>query len=263
MSARIAALAVPEVGVAVVEIGAGTGALTAALAACGGDVLAIEIDPDLTAVLRARFTPAEEPLDLAAAEAAAARCVPGRVRILEADALTVDLAACAPAGPWVAAGNLPYNVATPLLLTLVALPHPPLRIVAMIQRDVADRLTARAGTASYGSLTLAMAARARVRRALRVPPSAFHPPPNVDSAVVVIEPGPPEVPIDDQGRFEQVVRGAFAYRRKTLVNALDRSLGIPRERIVTALAALHLDPETRGERLDLAAFAALARALAD
>lgn len=244
-SARIARLAVDAPGDRVLEIGAGTGALTAALLRLGARVTAFDVDPDMVAVLRARG-------DLAAAE------------ILEADALTFDYAAWAGDAEWRAAGNLPYNVGTPTLIALAALARPPERMVAMIQKDVADRLLAKPGTAAYGSLTIAIAATMRAERAFTVPPGAFYPRPGVVSAVVVLRRLPaPRVAPERRARFEQVVRAAFAYRRKTLANSLSLALGLPRARIAEAIASLALDPEVRGESLDLPAFSALADALAD
>jgi len=244
-AARIARLAVTQPGRRVVEIGAGTGALTAALLAAGAAVTAFDIDPDMVAVLAAQP-------ELAAAA------------ILTADALAFDYAGWAGDESWVAAGNLPYNIATPLLLQLAAALRPPERIVAMIQRDVADRLTAQPGTPSYGSLTVAIRLRMQVERAFTVAPAQFYPRPNVNSAVIVLRPyAVPPVAVSDEAYFERVVRGAFAYRRKTVANALSLSLAVPRERITDALLTLHLCPEIRGEALDLATFAALADALAE
>jgi 16S rRNA (adenine1518-N6/adenine1519-N6)-dimethyltransferase len=243
-AARIARLAVTQPGERVIEIGAGTGALTRALLTAGAGVTAFDIDPEMVAVLRARP-------DLASAT------------ILQADALTFDYPAWAGDDAWVAAGNLPYNIATPLLLQLAAAPRRPERIVALIQRDVADRLTAEPGTPSYGSLTVAVRLRMRVERAFSVSPAQFYPRPKVNSAVIVLRPyAVPPVWVSDEVHFERVVRGAFAYRRKTVANALSLSLAVPRERVTDALRTLHLSPEIRGEALDLATFAALADALA-
>jgi 16S rRNA (adenine1518-N6/adenine1519-N6)-dimethyltransferase len=241
---RIARLAVDAPGDRVLEIGAGTGALTAALLRLGGNVTAFDLDPEMVEVLRSRD-------DLAGAE------------LLEADALAFDYAAYAGDGAWRAAGNLPYNVGTPLLVKLASLPHPPERIVAMIQKDVADRLLAKPGTSQYGSLTLAIGLTMGVQRALTVPPSAFFPRPGVVSTVVVLRrlAEPPAV-VRDRARFEQVVRGGFAYRRKTLANSLMLALDLPRERIVAVIASLNLPADIRGEDLDLRSFAALADALA-
>jgi 16S rRNA (adenine1518-N6/adenine1519-N6)-dimethyltransferase len=241
---RIARLAVDAPGARVLEIGAGTGALTAALLRLGARVTAFDLDPEMVEVLRSRD-------DLSGVE------------ILQADALAFDYAAWAQGGEWSAAGNLPYNVGTPLLVKLASLPQPPARIVAMIQKDVADRLLAKPGTAQYGSLTLAIGLTMRVERALSVPPSAFFPRPGVVSSVVVLHRlAEPPAAVRDRARFEQVVRGAFAYRRKTLANSLALALDLPRERIVAAIASLALPADIRGEDLDLRSFAALADALA-
>ena len=242
-AARIARLAVEEPAQRIIEVGAGTGALTAALVALGASVTALDVDANLLAIVHER-------LDLAAVET------------VLADALTFDFAAYGLAGPWRVVGNLPYNIATPLLVRLAQLERPPERIVAMIQRDVADRLTAAPGTASYGSLTLAIGLTMRVERAFSVAAAQFFPKPNVVSAVVVLHRREvPAADVRDRVRFEQVVRAAFAYRRKTLVNSLTLALGLPRERIVSAMKALDLDAEIRGETLDLRTFAALTDAL--
>jgi 16S rRNA (adenine1518-N6/adenine1519-N6)-dimethyltransferase len=241
-AARIAALAA-EPGTRIIEVGAGTGALTAALVARGAEVSAIDVDPNLLAIVRARD-------DLR------------NVRTELADALTYDFAAFAGTEPWRVAGNLPYNIATPLLIRLAQMDHAPDRIVAMIQRDVADRLTAAPGTPSYGSLTLAIGLTMRVERAFNVAAAQFFPKPNVVSAVVVLHRRDAlAAPVRDRARFEQVVRGAFAYRRKTLANALTLALGLPREQIATAIRSLDLAADIRGETLDLRTFAALTDAL--
>lgn len=245
VATKIARLAAPGGNERVLEIGAGTGALTIALDRLGADVTAFDIDPEMVAILRARE-------DLA------------RVHIEEGDALSYDYESYGARGPWIAAGNLPYNIATPLMLKLLSLDHPPERAIVMIQRDVADRLMAKPGTAAYGSLSVAVGYRARVERALVVSPAQFFPRPGVVSAVVVLHRHEtPPVATRDPKFFEEVVRGSFAYRRKTLANSLLLALGIPRERTVAALASLNRDPEIRGENLDLATFAALADALAD
>lgn len=243
-ASRIAKLAVDSPGGRVLEIGAGTGALTAALVRLGADVTALDVDPVMIDILRARD-------DLAGAH------------VVHADAVTFDYAAYARDAPWSVAGNLPYNVGTPLLTTLAALEHPPERIVAMIQKDVADRLLAKPGSAQYGSLTLAIGLTMRVERALTVPPSAFFPRPKVTSTVVVLHRrDAPAAVVRDRRWFEQVVRAAFAYRRKTLVNSVALALGLPRDRIAAAISSLALDSDVRGEALDLRTFAALADALA-
>ena len=244
IAARIARLAVDAPGERVLEIGAGTGALTTALLGLGAEVTAFDLDPEMVAILRARD-------DLTG------------VDVRQADALAFDYDAWAGAREWRAAGNLPYNVGTPLLVRLATLPRPPGRVVAMLQQDVADRLLAKPGTSQYGSLTVAIALTMRVERAFNVPPSAFYPRPGVVSSVVVLHRlDPPVIVIADRRRFEQVVRGAFAYCRKTLANSLSLALDLPRERIAAAIASIALKPDVRGEDLDLPSFAALTEALA-
>ena len=243
-SARIARVTVDAPGERVLEVGAGTGSLTAALLAAGAELTAFDLDDALVEILRSRE-------DLAAAS------------IEHGDALAFDYAAYAGDRPWRVAGNLPYNIATPLLIRLAQLERPPERIVAMIQKDVADRLLAKPGTAAYGSLTVALAVSMRTERAFNVAPGQFFPRPKVVSSVVVLHRlATPLVDVRDRVRFEQVVRGAFAYRRKTLANSLALALELPRERIAAALLALDLDADIRGEALDLRTFAALADALA-
>jgi 16S rRNA (adenine1518-N6/adenine1519-N6)-dimethyltransferase len=243
IAARIAALAADRPGRRILEVGAGTGALTEALLALGAQVTAFDVDAALVDVLQAR------PELVGAA-------------IVQADALAFDYDAYAADRTWRVAGNLPYNIATPLLVMLSERDDPPERIVAMIQRDVADRLTARPGTPAYGSLTLAIALSMRVTRAFVVGPAHFFPRPGVDSAVVILDRlEHPPVAVRDRGYLRQVVRAAFAYRRKTLANSLKLALSIPRERTADALRTLAIDPDIRGENLDLVSFAALSDAL--
>jgi 16S rRNA (adenine1518-N6/adenine1519-N6)-dimethyltransferase len=243
-SARIARLTVDAPGDRVLEVGAGTGSLTAALLAAGAELTAFDLDDSLVDILRSRE-------DLRG------------VRIEHGDALEFDYAEYAGAAPWRVAGNLPYNIATPLLIRLAHMDRPPERIVAMIQKDVADRLLAKPGTAAYGSLTVALAVTMRAERAFNVAPGQFFPRPKVVSSVVILHRlAEPLIAASDRPRFEQVVRGAFAYRRKTLANSLSLALELPRERIAAALHALDLDADIRGEALDLRTFAALAEKLA-
>ncbi len=241
---RIARLSLDAGTNRIVEIGAGTGALTLALLEEGADVTAIEIDADLVSGLRSR--PELE-----------------RAAIVEADALAFDFAAFATGGAWSAAGNLPYNVATPILVSLVEMDAGPTSIVAMIQKDVADRLAAKPGTPAYGSLSVAVQYAMRVERAFTLGPGAFFPPPKVHSTVVrLLRRDEPAVKPRDLAHFRKVVRAAFAYRRKTLANSLALALGLDRSSIARAVAACGLAPEERGERLSLDDFSRLADALA-
>ena len=181
-----------------------------------------------------------------------------------ADALTYDYAAYGRGGPWRVAGNLPYNIATPLLVELVEMERGPDVIVAMIQKDVANRIAAKPGTPAYGSLSLACNTRCTWSAHLHSARAHFIPPPKVDSTVVrLVRRAEPAVAPRDLELFRKVVRGAFAYRRKTLANSLMLALGYDRATVVRALETCALAPEERGERLSLADFAKLADALAE
>jgi 16S rRNA (adenine1518-N6/adenine1519-N6)-dimethyltransferase len=240
---RIAELCVTQRDDLVVEVGPGTGSLTQALLAVGGRVIAVEIDTELVGVLRGRA-------DLAAAA------------FIEADALVFDFEQAAQGRRWCASGNLPYNIATPLILRWLESPAPPERIVVMVQREVAERFTAAPATPAYGSLSIAVQYAMHVRPAFTLGPQAFHPKPKVDSAVVVMERREhPAVTVRDRALFLKVVRAAFAYRRKTLANSLSLALGIERPRTQLALTHLGYDMEIRGEQLDMEAFGVLADTL--
>jgi 16S rRNA (adenine1518-N6/adenine1519-N6)-dimethyltransferase len=229
----------------VLEIGAGTGTLTHALIEAGAHVTAVEIDPALVAVLRERA-------DIASA------------KVLAADALAFDYEAFACEGPWHASGNLPYYIATPLIMHLVEMERGPSSLTVMVQRDVADRFTAKPGTAAYGSLSVAVQFAMRASTAFTLGPRAFYPAPKVSSSVVqMVRRETPAVPVRDVARFRQVVRAAFAYRRKTLANSLALALHLERRSIEGALRSAGIPTEQRGERLDLADFARLADALAE
>lgn len=229
----------------VLEIGAGTGALTQALIAGGADVTALEIDRDLIALLKARD-------ELAGAQ------------VIEADALTFDYANWAGTQPWLVAGNLPYNIATPLIMHFVEMNDGPQTLTVMIQKDVADRLAAKPGSAAYGSLSVAIQYAMHIERALTLGANSFYPAPKVQSTVVqLIRRAEPAVRPRDLALFRKVVRAAFAYRRKTLANSLHLALDLDRATVARALALANLAPEERGERLDLDDFARLADALAE
>jgi 16S rRNA (adenine1518-N6/adenine1519-N6)-dimethyltransferase len=243
---RIAQLALADASTPrVLEIGAGTGVLTHALLDAGGDVTALEIDRDLIALLRERD-------DLRNAN------------IVEADALTFDYADWAGTQPWRIAGNLPYNIATPLIMRLIEMESGPQALTVMIQKDVADRLVAQPGTASYGSLSVAVRYAMDIERAFNLGANSFYPAPKVQSSVVqLVRRAEPAVRPRDSDLFRKVVRAAFAYRRKTLANSLVLALHLDRATVARALAQSNLAPEERGERLALDDFARLADALAE
>jgi 16S rRNA (adenine1518-N6/adenine1519-N6)-dimethyltransferase len=227
-----------------IEIGAGTGVLTRALVDEGAELTAIEIDPELVAVLRSRE-------DIAAAQ------------IVSADALTFDYRSWSEGKPWRVAGNLPYNIATPLMLRLIEMPSGPDSLTVMVQKDVGERFMASPGTPAYGSLSVAVQYAMQVEMLLTIGPQSFFPAPKVHSSVVrLTRRAEPAVTVRDLDLFWKVVRGAFAYRRKTLVNSLALALDIDRAATARALSLCNLSAELRGERLDLGDFARLADALA-
>ncbi|MDQ2680255.1 MAG: 16S rRNA (adenine(1518)-N(6)/adenine(1519)-N(6))-dimethyltransferase RsmA [Candidatus Eremiobacteraeota bacterium] len=247
-AARIAALTAEGSSIdeplRILEIGAGTGQLTTALLAQTQSVTAIEFDPELIAILRSRKELAE-------------------AAIIEADALSFDYAQFAQSGPWRVAGNLPYNIATPLMMGLIEMDGGPQVLVIMIQKDVAARLIAQPSTPAYGSLSIAVQYAMQVERVFTLKPSAFYPQPKVDSTVVrLTRRSQPAVEVADSKRFLQVARAAFAYRRKTLANSLSLALGLQRGDVAEALLTIGLNPEIRGEQLSLSDFARLTDRLA-
>jgi len=242
----IAEACVPEgeVGHArVVEIGAGTGALTRWLAPRAADLVAIERDRDLVPILE--------------------REIGGpRVRVLEADAASLDLAALlgpsASGSPRVLCGNLPYAITGPLLRRAVESAACLERVVFMVQDEVAHRLTAGPGDRARGALSVFVQAAFGVRRLLRAAPGAFHPPPEVTSAVVELTPlRPPRA--HETAAFRAVVRAAFQARRKTLRNAW-RGLWNDLPALQAAASGAQIDLDARGETLDVEAFARMASA---
>lgn len=228
------------------EVGPGLGTLTEALAARAGTVTAIEVDRRLAEVLRTRLGGLPN------------------VRIVEGDALHADLSALF-AGPGVrkAVANLPYNIAAPLLLRLLDPALAVARLVITVQREVAERVVARAGTPAYGRLSVAVQYRAAARIISRIPPGAFLPAPDVESAVLVLVPhAQPPVAAGDEAFLFRVVAAGFGHRRKTLANALAQGLGVAPSAVEAACRSAGVDPRARAETLGLEAFAALARALA-
>lgn len=228
----------------VVEIGAGTGALTRWLAERALSVVAIERDRNLVPLLD---------------RALAGTCA----RVLEADAQSVDLAAllgeASCDSPRVLCGNLPYALTGPLLRRAVEHAGDLERVVFMVQQEVASRLGASRGTKEWGALTVFVRAAFDVRRVLRASPGAFHPPPDVTSAVVELLPlRPPRA--KETARFRALVRGAFEQRRKTLRNAWSR-VECDGSMLERAAARAGVPLEARGESLDVESFARMADAL--
>ncbi len=226
----------------VVEIGPGRGVLTDLLAARARRLIAIEIDRDLAAHLRVRYA-----LD-------------AHVEVVEADVLKVVLAELA-GGDYVLAGNVPYYITTPILFHALAMPRPA-RAVYLVQREVADRLTAEPGSKTYGALGVNVQAVAKAELIMRVPPGAFAPPPKVDSAVVRITPrSDPVITTDEEPRFRRFVQASFALRRKQLRRVVRTIAGLDADAADTVLAAAQVDADARPETLSPAEFAAIVRVL--
>lgn len=234
---RIARLAAVGPGDRVLEIGAGLGSLTLALAETGAEVLAVELDRYLTPVLRSVVEPAG-------------------VGVLEGDALRLDweavLGSAGGDGGWVLVSNLPYNVATPLVLTLLERAPSITRMLVMVQREAGERLAAGVGHPAYGAVSVKVAYRARARVVGRVPATVFVPQPNVESVLVAVERlAAPAVAVDE-ARFLALVEAGFAHRRKMLRGALAGLVGDG------AFEAAAVRPEARAEELDVGTWGRLA-----
>jgi 16S rRNA (adenine1518-N6/adenine1519-N6)-dimethyltransferase len=232
---------------AVLEIGPGLGALTDALAARARRLYLVEIDRGLVERLQTRY-----------ADAAHVRVVAGDVLALPLDTIVEEPHA-------VVVANLPYNITTPVLFRLLELRRRLPRAVVMIQHEVAARLAAKPGGKDWGILPVLVQTFADVRLAFRVSRRSFLPPPRVESAVVDVRwRAEPRVEIDDVEGYRAVVRAAFGQRRKTLRNSLAElaaARGFGPADVVAAFARAAVDPGERAERLSIADFARLARAL--
>ena len=226
------------------EIGPGPGVLTTRLARRAGSLVAVEIDRDLAAALRTEL--------------------PRTVAIIEGDFLDFDMTPWLAGGPMRVAGNVPYNISSPILFKLLRTARTSNDLVdatLMLQLEVADRLVARPGTKDYGVLTIFTTVQADVTRLLTLPPGAFRPAPKVQSAVVRLQFKPLLVPDADVAVFDGMVRGMFMQRRKTLNNALRPFADSRGVNAGVALAAAGIDPIRRPETLTLAELVRLAQSL--
>lgn len=225
----------------VIEIGPGRGALTAPLLARAGRVIAIELDRELAPLLRERW--ADEP----------------RLQVVEGDVLEQDLAALA-GGPFLLAGNVPYNITTPIIFHALRRPRP-LRAVYLVQREVAERIAAPAAAEAYGALSVNVQAVARAELLFGVAARAFTPPPKVDSAVIRITPrADPVVAPEDEVPYRTLVQGAFGLRRKQLRRVIRTLWSLGAEEADGVLARAGLEGEARPETLSPGDFARLLRA---
>ena len=234
-----------EPGDRVLEIGPGIGTLTQGLLEAGAEVTAVELDKKLPAVLAETLKGYEH------------------LNVVQGDILKTDIAALMGGAPFKVAANLPYYITTPILLSLLEQKLPITRIVTMVQREVAERMTAPPGGRDYGALSVAVQYYTEPEIVLDVPPNCFLPAPEVESAVIVCAVRQtPAVTVKDEKVFFRVVKAAFGQRRKTLSNAL-KTTGAPKEQIEAALAAAKVDAARRGETLSLAEFAAVADGLSE
>ena len=244
LTLRIARAAGDLAGVTVIEVGPGPGGLTRALIAAGaGHVVAIERDERCLAAL-----------------AEIEKHYPGRLTVVAGDALTTDMATLAD-GPTAIVSNLPYNIATPLLVGwLKTEPWPPWfrSMTLMFQREVAERIAASPGSKTYGRLSVLAGWRCEARLLFDIDSRAFTPQPKVTSSLVHLQPRPKPLACDSW-LLERVTTAAFGQRRKMLRQSL-RSLGVDPGRL---LDQVRIDETRRAEEIDVAGFVAMARALAE
>jgi 16S rRNA (adenine1518-N6/adenine1519-N6)-dimethyltransferase len=235
---RIVRLAELDAGAKVLEIGPGLGSLTVALADAGAHVRALEVDRHLVSVLE--------------------QTVAGRddIDVVAGDALTFDLSTLHGDG-WACVSNLPYNVATPIVVRLLEDAPQVTRLLVMVQREVGERLAAGAGDAAYGAVSVKVGYYAAARVVGVVPPTVFVPQPKIESVLVRLDRhAEPPVQVPSTETLFRLVRAGFAHRRKMLRRALRPVLG---DRTEATLVAAGIAPTDRAEALGLDAWATLAR----
>lgn len=229
-------------GEPVLEIGPGIGTLTQQLAMTGAQVTAVELDRRFIDILAKTLQNYDN------------------VRVVQGDILSLNIREIMGAGRFQIAGNLPYYITTPIVMKFLEEKVPVDRMVFMVQKEVADRMVASPGTKAYGALSVAVRYHTEATKLFEVPAGAFMPPPAVDSAVILLrrrECPPVEVP-SEKALF-QLVKAAFAQRRKTLANSL-RGGGIEADTVAAILAETGVDGKRRGETLSLEEFAELCKA---
>lgn len=243
---RIARVIGPEAGDVIVEIGPGKGALTFLLTERAGRVIAVEKDPELAARLEERAVP--------------------NLTVVAADILETDLGALLRGAGEVTGtaklvGNLPYSVSSPILFLALESRSFFARCVFLVQKEVAERVCGRPGTKDHSALSILLQNAFEARIELRVAPGSFAPPPKVDSALLALaRREAPLFPEMDGPGFRDLLRAAFAHRRKRAAKSLELG-GVPRPRIETAWTALGLGPNVRAEELSAGTLVALFRAL--
>ena len=228
----------------VLEIGPGIGTMTQYLAEAAREVVAVEIDKTLIPILENDTLKDWD-----------------NVTVINEDILKVDIAALAQekngGKPIKVVANLPYYITTPIIFNLLEQRLPMERLVAMVQKEVAERMVAKPGGKDYGALSVSIQYYTEPEIAFIVPPESFIPAPNVDSAVIVCKRRTvPPVEVCDEKLFFKVVKAAFSVRRKMLSNAL-KNMGISSVQAAAWLERAGIDPKRRGETLSLADFASL------
>ena len=226
----------------VLEVGPGRGALTDLLAERAGNLVAVEFDRELAAILKKRFADNS------------------KVTIHEQDILKFDFSSISAENRFKVVANLPYNISTPVLFRFLEERHRISKIVVMLQKEVGERLSAQPDCSDYGVLTILFRQWFDVKREFLVSPGCFFPAPKVDSVVISLVPlSESRVEIGDQLLFERLVKAAFAMRRKTLWNCLKAAGLAEPEQLEELLASCSIDPGRRGETLTLEEFALLSR----
>lgn len=217
----------------VVEVGPGLGVLTGHLLQAGAQVVAIELDRDLVPHLRRTFEDLET------------------LTVVEADALEVELSEILPPGvPYSVVANLPYSVASAVLMHFLEQPRPPERMTVMVQREVADRIVAQPPEMTV--LSVAVQVLAKPERAFTVAPGSFLPPPKVESAVVNLRPlGESRLPRGRRPLFFQLVNAGFRHKRKQLLNSMAFELDLPKDVIAARLTSAGIDPMRRAQTLSV------------
>ena len=227
----------------VLEIGPGIGTLTQALAMTGASVVSVELDKRLIPVLRETVGAYEN------------------VRVVQGDILKVNIPEIVQAEPFKVCANLPYYITTPIIMYLLEQKLPLERLVVMVQKEVAERMTAPPGGRQYGAISVAMQYYTEPAIAFIVKAGSFLPAPKVDSAVLVCKKrNAPPVDVPDEKIFFKVVAAAFSVRRKMLTNSLKNMGGLTGEQVKAWLERAGIDGKRRAETLNLEEFAKLARA---
>lgn len=231
----------PEQQPTVLEIGPGTGSLTRHLLDAGAKVIGVELDRDLCQLLRKNF--GQDP----------------QFELVEGDFIRLPL----PSEPTRVVANIPYNITSPILEKILGSPTHPItqfdQIVLLVQRELAERITASPGEKAYGAMSIRIQYLSDTEVICIVPPRAFKPPPHVDSAVVRLRPRPWPMPPDDLRWFTSLVQQGFSTRRKTLANNL-QSL-VSKDNVIQTLQDMNLDGRVRAEGLDVSTWVRLSNSL--